>query len=141
MTLNQVTLIGYLVKTPELKQSADGYSVCTFTIGVNRKQTKRSDGDIVSDFFDIVTWSKTAEFVSKYFKKGQPIIVSGSLRQRRWTSNSGEKRYSIEVVANDVGFASEKKTSESSDSYAPSFGDSPISANFEEIGGEDDLPF
>lgn len=141
MTLNKVTLIGYLTRTPELKQSSEGHTVCTFTIGVHRKQTKRAEGESVSDFFDIVAWGKTAEFVTKYFKKGQPIIVEGTLRQRRWTTNSGEKRYSIEILANDLGFASDRKTSEASDSYTPSFGDSPISAQFEEIGGEDDLPF
>ena len=105
------------------------------------------------DFINIVSWRQQAEFVSRYFKKGSSIIVCGSLQTRNWTDNQGQKRYVTEVVADEVSFGAPAAASQgnvenktASQNYtpsaygAPSFDNSP-SANFEEIPGDESLPF
>ena len=97
-SFNKVILIGNMVADPELKQSTSGISVCSFNIAVNRR-FKNENGQQDCDFISIVTWRQQAEFVSKYFKKGKPILVCGQLQTRTWTDNQGSKRYATEVVA------------------------------------------
>jgi single-strand DNA-binding protein len=113
--------------------------VCEFTIGVNRKYTKSSDGNSVSDFINIVAWRQQAEFVSKYFKKGMAILVCGSIQQRSYKDKEGKKRYLIEVVTDEVSFVEKKKEGSSFD--VPNFTDTIEVPNFQEIDGADDLPF
>ena len=138
-SLNKVFLIGYLVSDPELKSTTSGANECEFTIGVNRKYTKSSDGNSVSDFINIVAWRQQAEFVSKYFKKGMAILVCGSIQQRSYKDKEGKKRYLIEVVTDEVSFVEKKKEGSSFD--VPNFTDTIEVPNFQEIDGADDLPF
>ena len=150
--LNKVILIGHMTADPELKQTASGISVCSFSIGVNRRYSKADQGQQSVDFINIVSWRQQAEFVSRYFKKGSCIVVCGSLQTRNWTDNQGQKRYVTEVVADEVSFgapASQNANSgEKSEGQAytpaaygaPSFNSAPA-ANFEEIPGDDSLPF
>lgn len=105
-SLNEVLLIGNMVRDPELKQTTAGKSVCNFSIAVNRPFAKEGQQDV--DFVDIVTWEKQAEFVAKYFPKGEPIYVRGRLQQRLWTDNEGQKHYAIEILADDVSFVRSK---------------------------------
>ncbi|MCQ2385393.1 MAG: single-stranded DNA-binding protein, partial [Clostridia bacterium] len=81
-SFNKVILIGNLTADPELKQTAQGTSVCSFSIGVSRRFARADQGQTTADFFNIVTWRQTAEFVVKYFKKGRPILVCGQLQNR-----------------------------------------------------------
>ena len=99
-SFNKVILIGNLTADPELKQTQNGESVCSFSIAVNRKMAKNNE----CDFINIVAWRKTAEFVCQYFKKGNPILVCGQLQVRSWTDNQNNKRYATEVVADEVTF-------------------------------------
>ena len=151
--LNKVILMGHMTADPELKQTPSGVSVCSFSIGVNRRYSKADQGQQSVDFINIVSWRQQAEFVSRYFKKGSSIIVCGSLQTRNWTDNQGQKRYVTEVVADEVSFgapaASQGANSEArsqSQNYtpqaygAPSF-NSAESANFEEIPSDESLPF
>ena len=151
--LNKVILMGHMTADPELKQTTSGVSVCSFSIGVNRRYSKADQGQQSVDFINIVSWRQQAEFVSRYFKKGSSIIVCGSLQTRNWTDNQGQKRYVTEVVADEVSFgapaASQNANSEAksqSQGYtpqaygAPSF-NSAESANFEEIPSDESLPF
>jgi single-strand DNA-binding protein len=101
-SLNKVILIGHMTADPELKQSTSGVSVCSFSIGVSRRYTKGEQQQ--TDFITIVAWRQQAEFVSKYFNKGQAICVCGSLQTRKWTDNNGNKRYATEVIADEVSF-------------------------------------
>ena len=101
-SFNKVILIGNMTADPELKQSTSGISVCSFSIAVNRKFAK--EGEQSCDFITIQTWRQTAEFVTRYFKKGKPILVCGQLQVRTWTDNQGNKRYATEVVADEVSF-------------------------------------
>ncbi len=148
--LNKVILMGHMTADPELKQTTSGISVCSFSIGVNRRYNKADQGQQSVDFINIVSWRQQAEFVSRYFKKGSSIIVCGSLQVRSWTDNQGQKRYATEVVADEVSFgapaAAQGGDKPAGQNYTPqaygtpSFGNAAES-NFEEIPGDESLPF
>ncbi len=150
-SFNKVILIGNMTADPELKQTAGGISVCSFSIAVNRRFAKSEQGQQNVDFINIVTWRQQAEFVARYFKKGNPILICGQLQTRSWSDPQGQKRYATEVVADEVSFvvpASQNApatqaggTAYTPDAYAsPAFGTSQ-SVNFEEIPGDESLPF
>ena len=150
MAFNKVILVGNITADPELKQTQSGTSVCSFTIAVNRRFNK--DGNNECDFINIVAWRQQAEFVSRYFKKGKPILVCGQLQTRSWTDKDGSKRYATEVIADEVSFVGSNDTqAESKEStqggflpgttaYIPT----PYTNNdqgFEEIPNDGTLPF
>ena len=149
-SFNKVILVGNMTADPELKQTTAGTSVCSFSIAVNRRFTKADQNQQTVDFINIVAWSQRAEFVSRYFKKGNPILICGQLQTRTWTDNQGQKRYATEVIADEVSFVSGPTGANGApaaggsytpDAYAtPSF-NSASSASFEEIPGDDSLPF
>lgn len=140
MAFNKVILIGNLTTDPELKQSTSGVSVCSFNIAVNRKYNK--DGKNEVDFITIVAWRQQAEFVCKYFKKGQSILVCGQIQTRSYTDKQGNKRTVVEVVADEVSFVGNKENSTEAKNqpYVPS-AYATNSQNFEEIDVDDDIPF
>ena len=150
-SFNKVILIGNMTADPELKQTAAGISVCSFSIAVNRRFAKADQGQQNVDFINIVTWRQSAEFVSRYFKKGNPILICGQLQTRSWTDNQGQKRYATEVVADEVSFVASATqggvapmaggAAYTPEAYgAPAF-NSTGSANFEELPSDGDLPF
>lgn len=152
-SFNKVILVGNMTADPELKQTTSGISVCSFSIAVNRRFAKADQGQQSVDFINIVAWRQNAEFVSRYFKKGNPILVCGQLQARNWTDNQGQKRVSVEVVADEVTFVTSANQSGSApaaggngtgytpDAYgAPSFNNT-ASNNFEELPSDDNLPF
>lgn len=141
-SLNKVILIGHMTADPELKQTPTGVSVCSFSIGVSRRYTKSGE-QAQSDFINIVAWRNTAEFVAKYFRKGSAICICGSLQSRSYDAKDGTKRYITEVVADEVNFVERKTDSARTDDFqAPVFsGQEPVAPKFEEITGDDDLPF
>jgi single-strand DNA-binding protein len=144
--LNKVILMGHITADPELKQTQSGTSVCSFSIGVNRRYSKDQAQQGV-DFINIVAWRQQAEFVTRYFKKGSGIIVCGSLQTRNWTDNNGQKRYATEVVADEVSFGNSKESSGDAKNnapaqpYVPSAYSTQSSQDFEEIPGDESLPF
>ena len=137
--LNKVVLMGRLTADPELKHTPSNVAVCTFSLAVNRRFNRNE-----TDFIDVVTWRQQAEFVSKYFAKGQQMALVGALQTRTWVDKIGNKRKSVEVVADEVYFADSKRTSgnNSSRDEALPFDFSGGNA-FSEIEDEDDgnLPF
>ena len=147
-SFNKVILIGNMTADPELKQTAGGISVCSFSIAVNRRFARGEQGQQTVDFINIVTWRQSAEFVSRYFKKGNPILVCGQLQTRNWTDNQGAKRYVTEVVADEVSFVApasagnaQTGTGYTPEAYgAPTFNSAPA-ASFEEIPNDESLPF
>ncbi len=149
-SFNKVILIGNMTADPELKQTAAGISVCSFSIAVNRRFAKSEQGQQTVDFINVVCWRQNAEFVSRYFKKGNPILVCGQLQNRSWTDNQGQKRYITEVVADEVTFVTSAAQSNAPaaggagytpEAYgAPSF-NSTNETSFEEIPSDGDLPF
>lgn len=158
-SLNKVILIGNLCADPELKQTPNGISVCNFSIGVTRRY-KNAEGRYDSDFFNIVTWRQTAKFVTKYFNKGKSICVVGSLQQRSWTDQQQQKRYTVEVLADEVSFVDKAESGQVSrecqaneanatfanqtsanTSIANNYGNPPPETHFTDLNSDDDLPF
>ena len=147
---NKVILGGRLTADPELKQTQSGIPVVSFSIAVNRRYQSK-DAPQQTDFFNVTAWRATAEFVSKYFRKGSSICVTGSIQNRTWTDQQGQKRYATDIVADEVMFVDSRQDSTGSsvapqytpDAYsAPSFSTPAASApRFEEVKTDDDLPF
>lgn len=132
--LNTVALMGRICGDPELRTTNSGVSVTSFTLAVNRSYVKQGE-QRQTDFIDVAAWKNTADFVCKYFRKGQLIAVQGSIQTRTYTDKNGNKRKAVEVVASSVHFAEGKKESEPADPSASG-------TEYEEISlSEDDLPF
>lgn len=138
LNLNKVILGGRLTAAPELKQTASGTAVMSFTVAVGRKYAAKTDGapqTPQSDFVNCVAWRSTAEFISRYFHKGSSICVIGRIQTRSFTDSAGNKRYVTEVVADEVNFVdskSDKTTAGAPDMSAP---------EFETLSDEEELPF
>lgn len=101
--MNTIILKGRLTKDPELKATQSGISICRFCIAVNRRFNKDE-----ADFINCVAWRGTAEFISKYFKKGQEICLSGALTVNRWESEDGKSEWSSEVTVDNAEFCGSK---------------------------------
>jgi len=152
--LNQIVLMGRLVRDPELRYTQSQTPVASFRIAVDRDFGGRDGAERQTDFIDIVAWRQSAEFVSKYFTKGSMIIVTGRLQMRDWTDKEGNKRTSAEVVADRVMFGESKRSRDENaggGSYrsAPaennsyrSFDNAPSGNAFSELSDTDgELPF
>lgn len=138
--LNSVCLMGRLTADPELKSTQSGVSVCNFRIAVDRTYTPKGQ-EKQTDFINIVTWRGTAEFVSRYFRKGQLVAVQGSIQTSQYTDRDGNKRTAFDVVADNVFFA-EKKAESGETKQGAGYDHSPdIQGDFEEIISPDELPF
>ena len=136
--LNIVALMGRLAADPELKMTQSGIAVTSFRIAVDRTYQPK-DQEKITDWIDVVAWRNTAEFVTRYFHKGSMIAVQGSIQTRSYTDRDGNKRTAVEVIADNVFFGESKRDSAGGAAKpAPS-----VSAadDFEEISGDDELPF
>lgn len=127
--MNTICLTGRVCAQPELKQTTSGLSVCSFSVAVDRDY--KVNGQKVSDFIPCVFWRGTAEFVSKYFGKGDMIAVVGSLESRKYTDKDGNNRIVWEVKADKVNFCGGKKEQEKQ----------PENIDYEEITDGSDYPF
>lgn len=138
--LNSVCLMGRLTADPELKSTQLGVSVCNFRIAVDRTYTPKGQ-EKQTDFINIITWRSTAEFVSRYFRKGQLVAVQGSIQTGQYTDRDGNKRTTFDVVADNVFFA-EKKAESGETKQGAGYDHSPdIQGDFEEIISPDEFPF
>lgn len=112
--------------------------VVTFTLAVNRRFAK--EGEKQADFIYITAWSKTAEFCSKYFRKGKRVGIIGRLEQQEWENTEGKKQSKTQVIAEEAYFADSKTTGQADTSILD--GKTPVNTNNDfEITTEDDLPF
>ena len=146
--LNHITIMGRLVKDPELRRTQSGVAVCSFTVAVDRDFQSREAAEKQTDFIDVVAWRQTAEFVSKYPTKGRMIVVDGSLQSRKWQDKTGQNRVSWEVLANNIYCGDSKRDGMSGGDYAaPAYGapadsySAPSSGSFAEIEEDGELPF
>lgn len=130
--LNQAVLMGRLTADPELKHTQSGIAVVRFTLAVDRSYARQGE-ERQTDFIRITAWRNTAEFVSRYFRKGQLVAVQGPIQTGTYTDRDGNKRTSFDVVADQVHFA-ERKQSDAAPNVNPS-------DDFEELDDSDDLPF
>jgi single-strand DNA-binding protein len=111
--MNHIVIMGRMTRDPELRKTQTGTPVASFTLAVDRGFTPK-DGERQTDFIDVVAWRNTAEFVSKYFVKGQMTAVSGRLQIRDWTDKDGNKRRNAEVVADYVYFTGDRRDRDAS---------------------------
>lgn len=139
--MNKVCLIGRLTKDPEVRYTQTNNTlVASFNLAVNRRFVKENE-ERQADFISIVAWSKTGEFCSKYFKKGQQVGIVGRIQTRNYDDDNGQKHYITEVIAEEVYFAESKKNGEDAFSqYGSAFGDNNGS-EFAVTQDDDDLPF
>lgn len=141
---NKVILGGKLTRDPELKTTASGISVTTFTVAINRRAKQGEEAQ--ADFINCTAWKQTAELVTKFFRKGSSICVVGSIRNRSYTAQDGQNRSVTEVVVDEVQFVDSKAENPAqaaapapSATYIP---EAYISApSFNEIAIDDELPF
>ena len=130
-------MVGRLTKDPELRNTASGTAVCSFTVACDRRFVKQGE-ERKADFINCVAWQKTAEFVNTYFGKGTRIALDGSIQTRSWDDSDGKKHYATEVLVDSVEFAQSKNEGQAApqQTSAPTGnidGFMPIS--------DDDLPF
>lgn len=155
--LNVAVLMGRFVADPELRHTPNGISVTSFTVAVDRSYVKAGT-ERQTDFIDVVAWRNTADFVCKYFRKGQLVAVQGSIQTRTYTDKDGNKRKAVEIVADNVHFAEPKRDAGPSSGGYPSRTDNQAgehaeheqpapayssgdTGDFQEIPSDDDLPF
>lgn len=144
--MNNVSLIGRLTADPELKATQSGISTTRFSIAVDRAYSKQGE-ERQTDFINIVAWRQTAEFICKYFTKGRRIAISGRIQTGSYTDRDGNKRYTFDVVAENVEFCDSKQ--DPSGSGAPKVNNNPqvqavVPDNLDsivEMPNEEDLPF
>lgn len=130
--MNKVILLGRLTKDPDVRYTQSTNTMVTsFTLAVNKRFVKQGE-ERQTDFINCVAWNKTAEFVSKYFKKGQQVGVIGRIQTRNYDDEQGIKHYVTEVIAEEVYFAGDKKDATQNDIQTTD--------DFE-ITNSDDLPF
>ena len=141
--LNHIEIMGRLTADPELRRTSNGVSVASFTLAVDRDRRNKETGERDADFIRCTAWRYTAEFVSKYFRKGSWIAVNGSLQTRSYEDRDGKKRKVFEVVADNVHFCGGKEAAPSGESKLDSFSAYAEAnlADYTEVGGEDDLPW
>lgn len=150
--LNVAAIMGRLTADPELRHTPNDVAVTTFTLAVDRSFA-RAGTERQTDFIDVVAWRNTAEFVCKYFQKGRMMAVTGSIQTRTYEDKQGNKRKAFEIVANDISFADSKRDNAGGafsaapapqkpalNEPAPAYS-SGSNEDFEEILGDDDLPF
>ena len=157
--LNVAVIMGRLAADPELRHTPNGVAVTSFTLAVDRSYA-RAGTERQTDWIDVVAWRQTAEFVCKYFTKGQLMAVTGSIQTRNYEDRNGNKRKAVEIQATEVNFASSRREGGAmggDPSYSQPRASAPAqpaafsepapayssgsSEDFEEILGDDDLPF
>ena len=138
---NKVMLGGRLSADPELKSTQSGISVTSFSVAVNRKA--KGTEEAKADFINCVAWRNTAEFITRFFKKGSSIFVMGTLQTRNWTDRDGRKHYITEIVVDEAYFVDSKGEQASAPAPAAYIPDAYLTppTEFEAAGEDEDLPF
>lgn len=143
--MNQIVIKGRIVHSPELKTTQSGVNVCRFSVAVDRRF--KQNGEKVTDFFDCVAWRSSADFVSKYFDKGQEILLSGEMQSRQYEARDGSKRRAWEISVDNVDFCGSKQSNAAPEQPAPAYSApkqdayTGHNADFALIEDEGDLPF
>ena len=141
--MNKVFLIGNLTRDPELTETAGGVSVCHFAIAVNRSYTS-SEGERLTDFFNVTAWRGLADTVARYTKKGSKVAVSGSIQIRNYEDNAGNKRTAVDVIAQDVEFLTQRNANAGDDFYDAPAAEKPAAKRkpaLESFDDDGDIPF
>lgn len=137
--LNHITIMGRLTRDPELRRTATGVAVASFTVAVDRDFAEKGK-EKETDFIECVAWRQTGEFVSNHFTKGRMIVVSGRLQIRKWKDKEGNNRQTAEVVSDNVYFGDSKQTTENSTPNSFAKPHAPAS-DFAMLDDDEQLPF
>lgn len=136
--INNITLMGRITHTPELKKTPSGTSVLNFSMAVDRRFT--SGKEKITDFLDCVAWSNQAEFIAKYFKKGDMIAVIGEVQTREYENRDGNKRKAVEIVISNVSFCGGKAETKAPEATEPAITE-PEKTEPTLTVTDDELPF
>ena len=146
--LNSISIMGRLSSDPQLRRTASGKAVASFSVACERDFKNQQTGEKEVDFIECVAWGGTAEMVEKYFHKGQMAVATGRLQLRDWTDKNGQKRRQAEILVNNIYFCGSKESGAQASSgagngySAPAYQAPAPAANFAELDGEDEqLPF
>lgn len=132
--MNKVHLIGNLVKDVDLRYTKQSTPVASYTIAINTRYGENQE----TDYVNITTWGKSGEFVSKYFKKGQPIAITGRLKNKNYEDSHGVKHYGMEVITEEIEFVGGKKETKNEE---PEESDPFETFGAEVVIDDDELPF
>ena len=143
--MNKVILMGRLTRDPEVRYTQTNNTlVASFSLAVNRRFARQGE-ERQADFINVVAWSKTGEFCSKYFKKGQQVGVIGRIQTRNWDDEQGQKHYVTEVIAEEAYFADSKREGDvaAPAGFENTFGENIANSSEFQVtsGSDDDLPF
>lgn len=146
--LNSISIMGRLSSDPQLRRTASGKAVASFSVACERDFKNQQTGEKEVDFIECVAWGGTAEMVEKYFHKGQMAVATGRLQLRGWTDKNGQKRRTAEILVNSVYFCGSKESGTQASSgadngySAQAYQATAPAANFTELDGADEqLPF
>jgi single-strand DNA-binding protein len=148
VNINRVVLTGNLTRDPELRSTNSGTSVCGLRIAVNTRRKDPSTGEWTdkANYFDVTVWGAQGENCAQYLQKGRPVAVDGRLEWREWQDQSGNKRQSVDIIADSVQFLGSREGGENGGRFTPQsdvpadtgdFQQAPVSAG----GSDDDIPF
>lgn len=135
--MNKVFLIGNLTRDPDLRETASGVAVCSFTVAVSRNYTNE-DGERQTDFFNCTAWRGLAETIARYCKKGKKIAVVGSVQLRSYEDNEGIKRTAVDIIVQDTEFLSPKENDDEAETPKPTGRRKPTMQPMDDDG---DIPF
>jgi single-strand DNA-binding protein len=146
--INRVILTGNLTRDPELRSLPSGTSVCNLRVASNTRRKDSSTGEWVDkpNYFDVTVWGAQGENCAQYLSKGRPLAVDGRLEWREWQDKDGNKRQSVDIIADSVQFLGSREGSENGGRFTPQsdvpadtgdFQTAPASAG----GPDDDIPF
>lgn len=136
--MNKVILMGRLTRDPEITSTATGTTFARFSLAVDRRFKR--EGEPTADFFNCTTFSKTAEFIERYVKKGTKLVVSGRLENNNYTNKEGQKVYDVRVVVEEAEFAESKNAANDSEKEEPQEAAQDTFLNVPE-GLVEELPF
>ncbi len=147
--LNHITIMGRLTADPELRTTNGDVSVASCTLAVDQDYVNKTTNERETDFINVVAWRGTANFLAKYFQKGQLAVMEGRLQIRSYTDKDGIRRKIAEVVAEHIYFAGSKRDQNNGGDYGMSYSERQAVANapagdipdFEEISDDGPLPF
>ena len=136
--MNKFQFLGRLTKDPEVRYTANTNSqVTAFSVAVNRRFVSQN-GERQTDFFNVSAFGKTAEFCSKYFKKGQQVLVEGRIQNRTWEDQNGQKRYATDFIVENAYFADSRREGSGDAFEMPAMNDA---SDFVTVDDSEDLPF
>ena len=144
--MNKLYIIGNLTRDPELRNTAQGISVCSFTVAVNRRRKNNQNGNEPDcDFFKVTAWRERGETCGKYLTKGSKVAVIGAVELKTYTANDGTTRANMEITADDVEFLSPKTQRGDADdsglTYTPPEQKTDAQTGFAQVEMDDSLPF